>query len=229
MDSELDAQRRNSHTGPSSWPRHLVVLLVWSLLMALFALRSSGGLALCFFALAVWAAVGRGKSYRGFLISFFLGCGLASIGLMVKPPWRGSLSLLLAPLCIVMSIALIFVQRVLTSLAVKRIEPHTRLRPSFQFSLLTLLTVVTMVAVTLSWLRVEANRSRRQRLAVEAICKSDSGGSVVYTYWSPPSSEAGPMQRRKGLPVFSERGGHGRYGLRRWSVTTFSIPLKLRH
>jgi hypothetical protein len=52
----------------------------------------------------------------------------------------------------------------------------------YQFSLRTLLIVVTLFAVACSWFAVKMNQARKQKKAVDAIRKV--GGAIFYDYWT---------------------------------------------
>ena len=74
-------------------------------------------------------------------------------------------------------------------------EKMTEARPRrrwYQFTLRTLLIVMTLASVGLSWFAVKLQQARRQRAAVEAIEKA--GGWVEYDYElrTRPPSDADP-------------------------------------
>ena len=58
----------------------------------------------------------------------------------------------------------------------------------FQFSILSLLVLMVVVAVPFSWLATEMKQARKQREAVEGIEKA--GGRVSYDYQLDPSGNA---------------------------------------
>ena len=60
----------------------------------------------------------------------------------------------------------------------------------YQYSLRTLMIVVTLFAVACSWFAVKMKQARRQREAVEAILKS--GGTVAYDYECDKSGHINP-------------------------------------
>jgi hypothetical protein len=60
----------------------------------------------------------------------------------------------------------------------------------YQYSLRTLMIVVTLFAVACSWFAVKMKQARRQREAVEAILKS--GGTVAYDYECDKSGKVMP-------------------------------------
>ena len=74
-------------------------------------------------------------------------------------------------------------------------------RLRFQFSILSLLLLVVVVAVPFSWLATEMKAARKQREAVEEIEKA--GGAVSYDYqfdlsgtWIPGATPPGPAWLR---------------------------------
>jgi hypothetical protein len=66
-------------------------------------------------------------------------------------------------------------------------------RLRFQFSILSLLLLVVVVAVPCKWLATELNKAREQKAEVEEIRKL--GGGVAYDY------QAGPQTATKKLPA----------------------------
>ena len=71
-------------------------------------------------------------------------------------------------------------------------------RLRFQFSILSLLLLVVVVAVPFSWLATEMNAARKQREAVEEIEKA--GGCGSYDYQFDPSGNWIPAPSRRGQP-----------------------------
>ena len=205
----MDEKVGNSGGRPRSRLGGLGIVLAWSVICVLVALRSARGLAACFIALAILAAVAGRRGFRAGAALFFLACAFFSIGVAINCwPWGNVFGLRLAPLCLLASVSLVVLRLGAAWLGRRPRPARNTASVPFRFNVHKVVTAIGLLLVTVVWLTVEEIPARRQRLAVKAICESGYPAEVVYMYWSEDDRAEGSEQRER--IVFHQ------YGMRRW-------------